>query len=172
MRPVFSIDKRQKRSRKRDDDDQGDITWINEQNRQFNRKLSRYYDDVTRETRENFERGKLTFLWRGSARIDWLLPPQAPRSSLLSTVYTCARFSRTVCLYILLLHSQVYGFFRDFFCVDIVGRLTWRFPSRSSPLPDFPAVSEVTIDCAQSRETPRLPVLGSARAAAGCRTRS
>ncbi|POY76654.1 hypothetical protein BMF94_0246 [Rhodotorula taiwanensis] len=51
------IDKRQKRSRKRDDDDQGDITWINEQNRQFNRKLSRYYDDVTRETRENFERG-------------------------------------------------------------------------------------------------------------------
>ncbi|GAA5978024.1 hypothetical protein JCM10908_004198 [Rhodotorula pacifica] len=51
------IDKRQKRSRKRDDEDQGDITWINEKNRQFNRKLARYYDDVTRETRENFERG-------------------------------------------------------------------------------------------------------------------
>ncbi|KWU46518.1 mRNA splicing factor SYF2, partial [Rhodotorula sp. JG-1b] len=51
------IDKRQKRSRQRDDEDQGDITWINEKNRQFNRKLSRYYDDVTRETRENFERG-------------------------------------------------------------------------------------------------------------------
>lgn len=54
-RPV-SIDKRQKRSRQRDEDE-GDITWINEKNRQFNRKLSRYYDDVTRETRENFERG-------------------------------------------------------------------------------------------------------------------
>ncbi|GAA5862161.1 hypothetical protein JCM3774_004804 [Rhodotorula dairenensis] len=51
------IDKRQKRSRQRDDDEQGDITWINEKNRQFNRKLARYYDDVTRETRENFERG-------------------------------------------------------------------------------------------------------------------
>ncbi|BGP53917.1 hypothetical protein JCM8202_006110 [Rhodotorula sphaerocarpa] len=50
------IDKRQKRSRQRDEDE-GDITWINEKNRQFNRKLSRYYDDVTRETRENFERG-------------------------------------------------------------------------------------------------------------------
>ncbi|GAA5833282.1 hypothetical protein JCM11251_005193 [Rhodosporidiobolus azoricus] len=51
------LDKRQKRSRKRPDEDQGDITWINEKNRMFNRKLSRYYDDVTRETRENFERG-------------------------------------------------------------------------------------------------------------------
>ncbi|BGP38059.1 Pre-mRNA-splicing factor SYF2 [Rhodotorula kratochvilovae] len=51
------LDKRQKRSRKREDEDQGDITWINEKNRQFNRKLQRYYDDVTRETRENFERG-------------------------------------------------------------------------------------------------------------------
>lgn len=52
-----SLDKRQKRSRKRADEDEGDITWINEKNRQFNRKLQRYYDDVTRETRENFERG-------------------------------------------------------------------------------------------------------------------
>ncbi|GAA5901377.1 hypothetical protein JCM8208_001782 [Rhodotorula glutinis] len=51
------LDKRQKRSRKRADEDEGDITWINEKNRQFNRKLQRYYDDVTRETRENFERG-------------------------------------------------------------------------------------------------------------------
>ncbi|GAA6057641.1 hypothetical protein JCM3770_000277 [Rhodotorula araucariae] len=51
------LDKRQKRSRKRENEDQGDITWINDKNRQFNRKLQRYYDDVTRETRENFERG-------------------------------------------------------------------------------------------------------------------
>ncbi|GAA5888207.1 hypothetical protein JCM6882_000320 [Rhodosporidiobolus microsporus] len=51
------LDKRQKRSRKRENEDEGDITWINEKNRMFNRKLSRYYDDVTRETRENFERG-------------------------------------------------------------------------------------------------------------------
>ncbi|GAA5897998.1 hypothetical protein JCM5296_001449 [Sporobolomyces johnsonii] len=51
------LDKRQKRSRKRENEDQGDITWINEKNRQFNRKLARYYDDVTKETRDNFERG-------------------------------------------------------------------------------------------------------------------
>ncbi|GAA6026944.1 hypothetical protein JCM8097_005984 [Rhodosporidiobolus ruineniae] len=51
------LDKRQKRSRKRENEDQGDITWINEKNRMFNRKLSRYYDDVTKETRDNFERG-------------------------------------------------------------------------------------------------------------------
>ncbi|GAA5842392.1 hypothetical protein JCM5353_007098 [Sporobolomyces roseus] len=51
------LDKRQKRSRKRGDEDQGDITWINEKNRMFNKKLSRYYDEVTKETRDNFERG-------------------------------------------------------------------------------------------------------------------
>ncbi|GAA5878297.1 hypothetical protein JCM16303_002722 [Sporobolomyces ruberrimus] len=51
------LDKRQKRSRKRENEDQGDITWINEKNRMFNKKLSRYYDDVTKETRDNFERG-------------------------------------------------------------------------------------------------------------------
>ncbi|GAA6064555.1 hypothetical protein JCM10212_005782 [Sporobolomyces blumeae] len=51
------LDKRQKRSRKRENEDQGDITWINEKNRVFNRKLARYYDDVTKETRDNFERG-------------------------------------------------------------------------------------------------------------------
>jgi len=53
------LDKRQKRSRKRGDEDQGDITWINEKNRMFNKKLSRYYDEVTKETRDNFERGEL-----------------------------------------------------------------------------------------------------------------
>ncbi|GAA5862148.1 hypothetical protein JCM8547_007756 [Rhodosporidiobolus lusitaniae] len=51
------LDKRQKRSRKRENEDEGDITWINEKNRMFNKKLSRYYDDVTKETRDNFERG-------------------------------------------------------------------------------------------------------------------
>ncbi|GAA5931530.1 Syf2p [Sporobolomyces koalae] len=51
------LDKRQKRSRKRENEDQGDITWINEKNRMFNKKLARYYDDVTKETRDNFERG-------------------------------------------------------------------------------------------------------------------
>ncbi|GAA5978801.1 hypothetical protein JCM11641_003568, partial [Rhodosporidiobolus odoratus] len=50
------LDKRQKRSRKRENEDEGDITWINEKNRMFNRKLARYYDDVTKETRDNFER--------------------------------------------------------------------------------------------------------------------
>ncbi|KAK4058679.1 Pre-mRNA-splicing factor SYF2 [Microbotryomycetes sp. JL221] len=50
------LDKRQKRSRERKEDD-GDITYINEKNKQFNKKLARYYDSVTKETRDAFERG-------------------------------------------------------------------------------------------------------------------
>jgi pre-mRNA-splicing factor SYF2 len=41
----------------RDEQDQGDITYINQKNKQFNDKLGRFYNRYTTEIRENFERG-------------------------------------------------------------------------------------------------------------------
>jgi len=51
------IDKRGKFSRRRLNEPEGDITYINEQNRVFNKKISRYYDKYTAEIRASFERG-------------------------------------------------------------------------------------------------------------------
>ncbi|THH31837.1 hypothetical protein EUX98_g2356 [Antrodiella citrinella] len=51
------IDKKSKFSRKRANEDDGDITYINEQNRVFNKKIARYYDKYTAEIRASFERG-------------------------------------------------------------------------------------------------------------------
>jgi pre-mRNA-splicing factor SYF2 len=45
-----------KRRKKRGDDD-SDISYINQRNKVFNKKLERFYDPYTRETREAFERG-------------------------------------------------------------------------------------------------------------------
>ncbi|KAF2747220.1 SYF2-domain-containing protein [Sporormia fimetaria CBS 119925] len=39
------------------DDDSGDVTYINHKNKQFNDKLSRFYNKYTAEIRESFERG-------------------------------------------------------------------------------------------------------------------
>ncbi|CAI6239236.1 unnamed protein product [Periconia digitata] len=39
------------------DEDAGDVTYINQKNKQFNDKLSRFYNKYTSEIRENFERG-------------------------------------------------------------------------------------------------------------------
>lgn len=39
------------------DDDGGDVTYINEKNKQFNEKLNRFYNRYTTEIRESFERG-------------------------------------------------------------------------------------------------------------------
>ena len=50
------IDKRAKRSRVRDEDD-GDVTYINDRNKTFNKKLERYYNKFTEGTRNNLERG-------------------------------------------------------------------------------------------------------------------
>lgn len=50
-------EKRKKFSRKRANDDKGDITYINERNRVFNKKIARYYDKYTEEIRASFERG-------------------------------------------------------------------------------------------------------------------
>jgi pre-mRNA-splicing factor SYF2 len=70
-----SIDKRRKFSRKRPNEDTGDVTYINEKNRIFNKKvqlpsvrtsqyslnflfkIARYYDKYTAEIRASFERG-------------------------------------------------------------------------------------------------------------------
>ncbi|KAJ3731485.1 SYF2-domain-containing protein [Lentinula guzmanii] len=51
------IDKKSKFSRKRLNEDEGDITYINEHNRVFNKKIARYYDKYTSEIRASFERG-------------------------------------------------------------------------------------------------------------------
>ncbi|GBE83577.1 SYF2-domain-containing protein [Sparassis latifolia] len=51
------IDKKSKFSRKRLNEDEGDITYINERNRVFNKKIARYYDKYTAEIRASFERG-------------------------------------------------------------------------------------------------------------------
>jgi len=52
------IDKRRKFSRKRPNEDTtGDITYINEKNRIFNKKIARYFDKYTAEIRASFERG-------------------------------------------------------------------------------------------------------------------
>ncbi|KAH8916338.1 mRNA splicing factor SYF2 [Atractiella rhizophila] len=51
------MDKRAKHSRKRKNEDEGDVTYINEKNKQFNKKLERYYNKYTEEIRNNFERG-------------------------------------------------------------------------------------------------------------------
>ncbi|KAG6830993.1 hypothetical protein H0H92_013465 [Tricholoma furcatifolium] len=51
------IDKKKSFSRKRPNEDVGDITYINEHNRVFNKKIARYYDKYTAEIRASFERG-------------------------------------------------------------------------------------------------------------------
>ncbi|KAI1331287.1 SYF2 splicing factor-domain-containing protein [Xylariaceae sp. FL0255] len=52
-------DSRMKKRRERmaKDGDDGDVTYINEKNKQFNQKLSRFYNKYTAEIRESFERG-------------------------------------------------------------------------------------------------------------------
>ncbi|KZV74978.1 SYF2-domain-containing protein [Peniophora sp. CONT] len=53
----LDADKKRKFSRKRANEDEGDITYINERNRIFNKKIARYYDKYTTEIRNSFERG-------------------------------------------------------------------------------------------------------------------
>ncbi|KAJ8474796.1 hypothetical protein ONZ51_g6984 [Trametes cubensis] len=51
------VDKKKRFSRKRANEDEGDVTYINERNRVFNKKIARYYDKYTAEIRASFERG-------------------------------------------------------------------------------------------------------------------
>ncbi|KAG4304557.1 hypothetical protein PORY_001950 [Pneumocystis oryctolagi] len=46
-----------KKSKRRFDPDNEDISYINERNANFNRKISRFYDKYTKEIRESLERG-------------------------------------------------------------------------------------------------------------------
>ncbi|KAJ3492539.1 hypothetical protein NLG97_g5320 [Lecanicillium saksenae] len=52
-----SLKKRKERQAKNGDD--GDITYINEKNKQFNQKLARFYDKYTSDIRDSFERGTM-----------------------------------------------------------------------------------------------------------------
>ncbi|KXX79546.1 Pre-mRNA-splicing factor syf2 [Madurella mycetomatis] len=53
-----SLKKRRERMA-RNGDDGGDVTYINEKNKQFNQKLARFYNKYTAEIRESFERGTM-----------------------------------------------------------------------------------------------------------------
>jgi len=53
-----SLKKRRDRMAKNGDDG-GDVTYINEKNKQFNQKLARFYNKYTAEIRESFERGTM-----------------------------------------------------------------------------------------------------------------
>ncbi|KAK7551445.1 SYF2 splicing factor-domain-containing protein [Phyllosticta citricarpa] len=46
-----------RRARGINDDDGGDVTYINQKNKQFNEKLARFYNKYTADIRESFERG-------------------------------------------------------------------------------------------------------------------
>ncbi|RJE20631.1 pre-mRNA-splicing factor SYF2 [Aspergillus sclerotialis] len=50
---------RLKKRRERRGDDEGDVTYINEKNKQFNQKLARFYNKYTTEIRDSFERGTM-----------------------------------------------------------------------------------------------------------------
>jgi pre-mRNA-splicing factor SYF2 len=54
-----SNDKLQKNRRKsiKNDDDQEDVTFINEKNAVFNKKISKAFDKYTKEIKDNLERG-------------------------------------------------------------------------------------------------------------------
>ncbi|CDU23842.1 related to SYF2-pre-mRNA-splicing factor [Sporisorium scitamineum] len=47
----------QNRSRRRNEDADAEVNYINDSNRHFNKKLKRFYDKQTQEIRENLERG-------------------------------------------------------------------------------------------------------------------
>ncbi|KAK4194738.1 SYF2 splicing factor-domain-containing protein [Triangularia verruculosa] len=53
-----SLKKRRERQAK-NGEDSGDVTYINEKNKQFNQKLARFYNKYTAEIRESFERGTM-----------------------------------------------------------------------------------------------------------------
>lgn len=48
---------RKRRERRGKEEGDGDVTFINEKNKQFNMKLARFYDKYTSEIRDSFERG-------------------------------------------------------------------------------------------------------------------
>ncbi|KAK4639108.1 Pre-mRNA-splicing factor SYF2 [Podospora bellae-mahoneyi] len=55
-----SLKKRRERQA-RNGEDNGDVTYINEKNKQFNQKLARFYNKYTAEIRDSFERGTMVY---------------------------------------------------------------------------------------------------------------
>ena len=51
------IEKRDKYSRRRRFDEEEDVSYINERNMKFNKKLERFYGQYTAEIKQNLERG-------------------------------------------------------------------------------------------------------------------
>ena len=54
---LFRIEKRVKYSRRRRFDEEEDVSYINERNMKFNKKLERFYGTYTAEIKQNLERG-------------------------------------------------------------------------------------------------------------------
>lgn len=57
IRKAEEVRLKKRRNRTGRDEGDGDVTYINEKNKQFNMKLARFYDKYTSEIRESFERG-------------------------------------------------------------------------------------------------------------------
>lgn len=57
LRKAEEVRLRKRRDRGRGGDEEGDVTYINDKNKQFNLKLARFYDKYTADIRESFERG-------------------------------------------------------------------------------------------------------------------
>jgi hypothetical protein len=55
--PLFRFQRRKEFSRRRTHLEDEDVTYINDRNRKFNKKLSRAYDSYTSEIKQNLERG-------------------------------------------------------------------------------------------------------------------
>ncbi|CAF9942360.1 MAG: pre-mRNA-splicing factor syf2 [Alectoria fallacina] len=58
LRMAEEVRLRKRRDRGKGDDD-GDVTFINDKNKQFNQKLARFYNKYTAEIRDSFERGTM-----------------------------------------------------------------------------------------------------------------
>merc|ERR1711964_572517 len=58
--PKDAVDRlKKRRERMAANGDEGDVTYINDKNKQFNQKLNRFYNKYTAEIRDNFERGTM-----------------------------------------------------------------------------------------------------------------
>ena len=53
----LQVEKREKFSRRRMHDPDADVDYINERNKNFNKKLERFYNGYTKDIRDNLERG-------------------------------------------------------------------------------------------------------------------
>ncbi|KAK7730863.1 Pre-mRNA-splicing factor SYF2 [Cytospora paraplurivora] len=59
MKKAEEVAAKKRRERLAKNGDDGDVTYINDKNKQFNQKLARFYNKYTAEIRESFERGTM-----------------------------------------------------------------------------------------------------------------